>query len=98
MKKLLCILVLPLLLSACNFNYEQPNSTDPQKLSISQNRDSGPQDVICHSGGVITYEHKDVVLYSGILHNSTVLDVYEKDTQEKIGLPVAQCNWRPHKK
>lgn len=96
MKKLLGLLVLPLLLSACN--YEQPNSTDPQNVSISYGREDGPKDVICHSGGVVTYEHKDVVLYSGIQHYSTILDVYENDTHEKVSLPVSQCMWRPHKK
>lgn len=95
MKKILVGLALTLALTGCD--RQQPNAKDAQNRVISYERDYGPQDVICHSGSLVTYEHKDVVIYKDIQINSTVLDVYENDTHEKIGLPISQCMWRPHK-
>lgn len=95
MKKILVGLALTLALTGCG--REQPNAADPQNRVISYELDSGPQDVICHSGSLVTYDHKDVVIYKDLQHNSTILNIYENDTHEKVGLPVSQCMWRPHK-
>lgn len=97
MKKILVGLAISLALSGCGFDRQQPDAKDPKNRVISSSRDYGPQDIICHSGSLVTYEHKNVVIYKEIQINSTVLDVYENDTHEKIGLPISQCMWRPHK-
>jgi hypothetical protein len=98
MNKMIALLAIPLILMGCGFDRQQPDAKDPQNRVISSSRDYGPQDIICYSGSLVTYDHKDVVIYKEIQINSTVLDVYENDTHEKVGLPISQCVWRPHKK
>jgi hypothetical protein len=98
MKKILVCLAIVLALTGCGLDHQQPNATDPNNRVISPNRYYGPQqDVICHSGSLVIYEHKNVVIYGDIQNNATVLDVYENDTHEKVGLPISKCMWRPHK-
>ena len=96
MKKIFVFLALSLALSGCE--RVQPDAVDPKNRVISYEREYGPKDIICHSGSLVTYDHKNVIIYQNLQHNSTILDVYENDTHEKIGLPVEQCIWRPHKK
>lgn len=98
MKKMIALLAIPFILMGCGFDREQPDESDPKNRSVSQYNDSGPQDIICHSGSLVTYEHKNVILYRDIENSRGVLYVYENDTQEKVILPISQCMLRPHKK
>jgi len=100
MKKLLGILIIPFFLTGC-FEPTKPsqkykdNAIKYQK-EIDIARDNGPQDIICRTGDVITYEHKNIILYRGINDTTLRIDVYEQDTEEKI-IVSGDCNIRPHK-
>lgn len=65
-----------------------------EEVSISREVDKGPQDVVCRSGGVVYYEHKNVLFYTAMINGY----LYEVDTKEKIIVPMKDCMFRPHKK
>lgn len=103
MKKLLCFLIVPFLLTGCldelkPSKSEQSSTANMIKYQkeIDIYRDNGPQDIICSSGGIVTYKHENVILYRGIDYQTLRIDVYEQDTQEKI-IVSGDCNIRPHK-
>jgi PBP1b-binding outer membrane lipoprotein LpoB len=103
MKKLLCFLAVPFLLTGC---LDELKTSEASQVSTANTikyqkeidiaRDNGPQDIVCSSGGVVTYKHENVILYRSIYSDTRNIDVYEQDTTEKV-VVSGDCTIRPHK-
>lgn len=100
MKKYIIVFLISLLLVGCDKNEAQAEAPYSDLVGIQEAiepvRNEGPQDIFCYSGTSVTYNHQNVILYMGISRSSTIVDVYEIDTKEKVIVSLP-CIIRPHK-